>query len=261
MSGHWVEELFIQRGEDYAKVLSSFLPRTRAEAEWIAELLARNEVPPGSRILDLACGIGRHAGELARLGYHVTGVDLSPAYIARAEELARSQGVRERVAYRVGDMREVGEILDGERFDAILNLFTSFGYYDDETNEVVLSGCRKIVRDGGLFLIDILNRDYLVQVFQPRGFTRVEDVLFLEDRDFRLETGRMRSTWTILKDQGGGSYQREAAIELDHRVYTLHELVGLFDQTGWAYREVHGSLTGEPFGVAARRIAALFAAC
>src|SRR5437016_12854634 len=97
--------------------------RTPAEIDRLEALL---QLHPPRRILDLPCGQGRHAIELARRGYEVTGVDLSPYMLAVAKERAEANGVG--VRWLAGDMREP---LPGEVFDLVLNLFTSLGYFDD----------------------------------------------------------------------------------------------------------------------------------
>ncbi len=258
MSGRWVQELFVEHGDHYEKVLESFLQRTGEEAQWIAGVLESKGVPKGSRVLDLACGIGRHSVELAQHGYHVTGVDLSEVYVARAKALAAERGLEDRIEFLACDMRYLAPCMESREYDAIVNLFTSFGYYDDETNETILAQCRKHSREGAIFLIDVMNRDWLVENFEPRSFRRVEDRLFLEERSIDLPRGRMKNQWTILQAAEDGDYRTEATIDLDHRIYTLHELVWLFDQTDWRFEEAYGSLTGAPFAMGARRIAAVF---
>src|SRR5437588_4376384 len=96
--------------------------RTPIEIDQLEALL---QLRPPIQILDLPCGQGRHAIELARRGYEVTGVDLSEAMLSVARERAERTGVRAR--FVLGDMREP---LQGGHFDLILNLFTSLGYFD-----------------------------------------------------------------------------------------------------------------------------------
>src|SRR5207237_4588127 len=95
--------------------------RTPIEIDQLEALL---QARPPLRVLDLPCGQGRHAIELARRGYEVTGMDLSPFLIELARERARAAGVR--VRWLTGDMRQP---IPDAKFDLILNLFTSFGYF------------------------------------------------------------------------------------------------------------------------------------
>lgn len=260
MSEHWADELFLKHPELFAKVLERSIPRAVGEAEWIAQTLKMHGVESGSKVLDLACGIGRHSIELARLGYRVTGVDLSPAYVSRAMELAKERRVQRHTNFVVGDMRQIAKVLDDRRFDAVINLFTSFGFYDDKTDIRILAQCRELVRKKGLFLIDTINRDWLAKDFQARGFSRFDNIVFLEERVLNQERGRMNTRWTILREIKKGCYEQQAVIDLDHRVYALHELIDLFKQGGWKYREAYGSLTGALLEVASRRLVVLFVA-
>src|ERR1700738_5588386 len=116
-------------GPSYLALYDGFLAeRTPVEIDRLEVLLA---LRPPQRILDLPCGQGRHAIELARRGYEVTGVDLSPYLLGVARERAYASGVK--VRWLEGDMREA---LPGETFDLILNLFTSLGYFDDEADDL-----------------------------------------------------------------------------------------------------------------------------
>src|SRR5690625_6203570 len=104
-------------------------------------------------MLDLGCGRGRHSIALARRGYQVTGIDLSKEVVGKAEEIAEEAGLRN-VTFLTGDMRET---LD-QRFDAVLNLFTTFGYFlEDNENVRVLGNINKLVKSVGTTLIGFLS--------------------------------------------------------------------------------------------------------
>src|SRR5260370_36573399 len=115
-------------GPGYLALYDQFLTeRTPVEIDQLEALLA---IRPPRRVLDLPCGQGRHAIELASRGYDVTGVDLSPFMLKVAEERARAAGVRAR--WLAGDMRAP---IAGEKFDVVLNLFTSLGYFADAADD------------------------------------------------------------------------------------------------------------------------------
>ena len=129
---HWWRSYF---DEDFYALYSPLLPAedTRLEAETIVELLGLER---GARVLDLGCGWGRHAIELARLGCSVVGLDQSAALLERGRALAREAGVE--VEWVEGDMGSFDR--EGE-FDAVLSLFSSLGYSggDDEDVRVLAS--------------------------------------------------------------------------------------------------------------------------
>lgn len=134
--------------------------RSEEEAQaFIERLVDFLALKPGAKVLDLACGKGRHARTLHALGLNVLGTDLSPQSIAFANESA-VDGLR----FQVQDMREP---LQNESFDAVFNLFTSFGYFDDTSdNQRVIDAIAEMLLPNGILVIDFLNaqrvRDTLV---------------------------------------------------------------------------------------------------
>jgi 2-polyprenyl-3-methyl-5-hydroxy-6-metoxy-1,4-benzoquinol methylase len=125
--------------------------RDENEAEFfLTRLMDELKIPVGAKVLDLACGKGRHAIFLHKKGLDVSGVDLSPNNIREANTFSN-----EKLRFHIGDMREV---LKGEKFNYILNLFTSFGYFDeDEDNLKVLRSVHEMLEPGGIFILDFLN--------------------------------------------------------------------------------------------------------
>jgi SAM-dependent methyltransferase len=125
--------------------------RTWEEAAVFIDNLVRFIEPaPGARVLDLACGKGRHSAELSKFGLDVTGVDLSACSIREAKSLEH-----EHLRFDVQDMRE----LHFDRpFDCIFNLFTSFGYFEcDRENAKVLAQVHQHLAPNGLFVLDYFN--------------------------------------------------------------------------------------------------------
>ena len=128
--------------------------------EWtqkdVAFLARQLPLPRYARVLDLCCGYGRHALRLAQLGYQVTGLDRDEAAINKARCSAAEAG--QDISYIVDDMRQVGKVA-GE-FDAIINMWQSFSYFDEETNRDLLRQICSKLTPGGRFVIDMYNRDY-----------------------------------------------------------------------------------------------------
>ncbi len=235
---HWTERMFVDQAQLYKATLETLVERARADVDGLKRLFEEHGVPSGGAVLDLACGIGRHSVLLAEEGYRVVGVDLSPAFIARAEELAAERGADERVEFRVGDMREVGSLLKEFRggFDAVVNLFTSMGYWDEATDGEILGQLLGLSAPGGVLVVDIVNRDWLVRNFQARDFFRWEDGrVQLADRRLDLESSRMFNVWEWYREADGDLVHQDT-VEVDHRVYSLHELKGLVEESGWSYQ-------------------------
>jgi SAM-dependent methyltransferase len=223
--GEWLDFLAGERDAE----------RTAAEVDFVVDKLS---LEPGTRVLDLACGHGRHSLELARRGYRVTGVDLSSRSLELAREAAASEGLD--VDLVQSDMREID--YDAE-FDGAINLFTAFGYFesDDEDRDVV----RRIVRalrPGGGFLIDTLNALGLARRYQQRRWEQAaEGVVMLDDSEWDLLAGRTRASWTFIRPDGTRSELRHIV-----RTYAPWELAALLASAGLTVEEAWGDFEGAP---------------
>lgn len=244
---HWTEDLFLTHEEIFLRVHEHGWAAGEEQARSLKAVLDRFGVPEGGRILDVPCGIGRHSTRLAKMGYRVVGLDLSPAYVRRAQELARGEAVSDRVQYRVGDMRDLGHALaeDERPFDAALNLWTSLGYYGDDTDLAILRGYRDQVRPGGLLVLFIVNRDWIVRHFDPQEFEEFGDLVHIEDRHLDLDASWMRNRWRFFRRKGE-DLEGIATIAVEHRVYSLHELRSQFERASWKVEAAFGGYGMEP---------------
>ncbi|HII39784.1 MAG TPA: class I SAM-dependent methyltransferase [Thermoplasmata archaeon] len=245
--GHWTEDLFVGHDEIFLRIHELGWAAGEEQARDLKVVLDRFGVPEGGRILDVPCGIGRHSTRLAKLGYRVLGLDLAPAYVRRAQDLAEGEGVADRARFRVGDMRDLEHAVsqDERPFDAALNLWTSLGYYGEETDVAVLEGYRNLVRPGGLMVLYAVNRDWLVRHFDPQGFEEFGDLVHIEDRHLDLDASWMRNRWRFFRKKGE-DLEGIATIALEHRVYSLHELRSLFERAGWHVEGAFGGYRMEP---------------
>ena len=241
----WWETFF---GEDYLRIYAPVLPpeRTAREVDGIVCLLEELGVPLERAVLDLACGHGRHAIPLAQRGYRVTGQDLSQVFLRRAEDDARAAGVS--VRWRHGDMRQIP--FEAE-FDAVINIFTAFGYFDAEDEDLeVLRQVHKALKPGGVFLLETMHRDALVRGFQPHGIMRHEDgLLVLEERAFDQLSGRNRTRLTMIHPDGT---RRDH--EYRPRVYSATELARLCGSAGLEVVAHNGGLDGSALTLNSRRL-------
>ncbi|HTO91321.1 MAG TPA: methyltransferase domain-containing protein [Candidatus Sulfotelmatobacter sp.] len=217
--------------EEYLRIYQPLLTaeRTRDEADFIVEAL---KLPPAARVLDLACGHGRHAVELSRRGFRVTGVDLSEPYLQLAAAEARRAGVQ--VEWLARDMRE----LEFDRtFDGAYSFFTSFGYYGDRENEAVIERLARAVKPGARLLLDLVNRDSLLASPPGRTWNQRDDgALLMEERSLDPVTSRVRVRQTLIDPESGPRPVKE----YDVRLYTCAELTAMFDRHGLERLEVWG---------------------
>jgi SAM-dependent methyltransferase len=193
-------------------------------------------MPQGSSILDLCCGHGRHAIPLAQRGYMVTGLDLSEVFLREAEKTALAKGVQ--IDWLHGDMRNIPY---ENEFDAVINIFTAFGYLEnqDEDQQALKQVC-KALKPGGLFLLEIIHREGLIRHFSPYMIEHYpEGLIVLEERDFDLLTSRSKVKVTMIYANGERKEYGHAA-----RVYTLTELVQMLTMAGLQMKAYFGTWDG-----------------
>jgi 2-polyprenyl-3-methyl-5-hydroxy-6-metoxy-1,4-benzoquinol methylase len=176
--------------EDYLYFYETFLnERTPEEVERIVDLLERE---PGAEILDCPCGHGRISNALAERGFRVTGIDVTELFLERAREDAAARGVE--VDYVHGDIRELPW---ADRFDGLLNWFTSFGYFSDDENKAVLRGFHDALRPGGRLVLETQNVSRIMLDPQPlhvvgeRGDDLMIDRWTLDAENARFQTERL----------------------------------------------------------------------
>jgi SAM-dependent methyltransferase len=193
---------------------------------------------------------------LAERGYKTVGVDISPDFISRAKELAIERDVTQNCDFRVGDMRDVASVLEDHRgrVDVAVNLLTTHGYWDEATDIRIFEQARRLVKLNGLLIIHTVNRDFLVKHFQARDWGDIqEDRFILMERRLDLETSRMFNTWKYF-NRDGEDLQHLRTVELDHLVYSNHELKNVIESGGWRYETCYGGydlqeLTVDSFGM------------
>ena len=146
-------------------------------ARFIGNLTKKLKLPKGAKLLDLACGKGRHSITLNKLGFNVLGADLSPNSISIAKK-SKTDGLE----FIVQDMRKP---IENKEFDAVLNLFTSFGYFDDlNDNERVISSVRSMLKNNGIFLIDFMNAEYIIDTLIEKEVKTVNSIEFEIERRY-----------------------------------------------------------------------------
>jgi SAM-dependent methyltransferase len=237
----WFEEIF---DEDYLRTLPFLTPQaTQREASFVADSLA---LRPGHQVLDLGCGYGRHAMELAARGYHVVGLDLSLPLLIRGADEAQRRGLN--INFVHGDMREL--TFDAQ-FDGAYCVFSTFGYFDDETNKRVAQNLCRALKPGGRLVLDVLNRDYVIGDLPTRVWWEGDGCVVLEEVDFNYFSSRVISNRSVVFEDG-----RQLEQEITMRAYSLHELGKLLHSAGFRVIEVSGGLAtrGRFFGHDSKQI-------
>jgi SAM-dependent methyltransferase len=239
----WYEEVF---DEDFLRTLPFMTPeQTAREVNFIRDALAP---PKGGEILDVGCGYGRHSLELAQQGFRLTGLDLSLPMLIRAADHAQRRGLS--VNFVHADMREM--TYNGQ-FDAAYCMLSSFGYFDEETNLRVATAICRALKPGGRFLLDIINRDYIVGDLPSRVWWEGDGCVVLEEVDFNYHTSRVLIRRSVVFGNG-----RQSEQEISLRAYSLHEVGKLLRQAGLRVLDVSGGLATKSrfYGAASRNIIA-----
>lgn len=228
--------------DDYLYFYSLSLTEERTEAEVVSlvKLLGLDEP---KRILDLACGFGRHTNRLTAMGHDVTGIDLTPGFLEIARRDAQERGVQ--VDYRQGDMRQIS--FDNE-FDCILILFTSFGYYDDEDNLRVLHNVARALKPGGVLLMDIPNRDAYFKHMLPYHVTERDENLMIDRMSFDSLSGRWYNRRVVIRD----GVRKDKPFSI--RLYNIHEIQALLQQAGLHLHKLYGGWNEQPISEDSRQL-------
>lgn len=228
--------------DDYMYFYSEFLTeqRSQSEVDAIVELLALEQP---QRILDVACGFGRHANLLAAHGHQVVGVDLYKGFLEIARKNALEWGVQ--VDYRQADMRDLDF---DEEFDLVLMVFTVFGYFTDEVNFRVLENAARALKPGGRLVFDSPNRDAVMKDFRPHHVTEKEGNLMIDRNQFDSMTGRLFNRRIVIRD----GVRRDKPFFV--RLYNPNEIGELLNKVGLVVQALLGEYDGQPVSVDSRRL-------
>ncbi len=221
----WYENFF---GQHYLRTVRTPTPKEVAvECDFIERALS---IPEGSRVLDVGCGLGVQAVELASRGYHVVGLDISQTMVARAYDEAEDRGLK--VDFIRGDMRDASF---KEPFDALLCWGTTFGYFSEEENELALRQFHQMLKPKGMLLLEIVNRDFMIGSQPNQVWFEVDGAVCMEETDFDYVTSRLRVKRRVASHDG---QERDRLYSI--RLYALHEIRGMFERNGFRVDEVSG---------------------
>ncbi len=203
-------------------------------------LLVKLDNAPPCDVLDLGCGDGRHSLELSRRGYRVTGLDLSEELLDRARRRTAEEGLD--ITFIQGDMRDAPGV---SAFDLVVNFFTSFGYFsEDRENARVLDAIARSLRPGGRFLMDYLNRAYVLSTLVPEDRRNVEGMEVEQRRwitgDPSEAGGHVRINKHVRIREGGVERNYDESV----RMYTLKELDAMVDRAGLKVTQTFGDFDG-----------------
>lgn len=241
----WWEDTF---KEVYFSAFDSLypLPRTKEEVDFIVDNLSLKK---NSEILDIPCGQGRHTIELSRRGFKVIGVDFSSCLLKIAQERAKKENVS--TDFIEGDMRKTNL---KKKFDAIIVLGNSFGYFNDADNEKTIENFSKLLKKGGCLLLDLSNAVGMLQYVNkkvnskkdrlkiPNGYITTKEILF----DPLKLTEELQ--WIVVQNN------KKTVLQGKLRIYTFPEINTLLEQYGLQTIKTFGSFDGKSYGTETPRL-------
>jgi SAM-dependent methyltransferase len=242
MKSDWAKALFVDHPQVFLPWMKAQREQAKADVRGLRIVFEKFRVPDGARILDLACGIGRISIDLAKAGYQVVGVDISPLYLDFARKWAEQDQVTNRPRFYKMDMRSASRQLrrKGEKeFDVILNYGTAIGYRGQDEDAEMLTKLHGVASAHALLIIETVNRDYLVKHFEQESVSTLEGIEWRDSRRLNLERSFMENTWKFYRKKGR-SRRLIVKVPVSHRVYSVHELKQLLTDAGWKYAASYG---------------------
>lgn len=221
--------------------------RFAAAKDDVSRIIALTECNGGA-VLDLCCGPGRHSVEFAQRGFQVTGVDRTPFLLDRAREHASQTDAT--VEWVMEDMRN---FVRPATFDLACSLFTSFGYFKDEQENLrVLRNIHQNLKETGVLVMEVLGKERLARVWQNSICTELADgSLHIQRPQVRDDWCRIRSDWTLIKDG------RARSFAFEHTIYSGRELKDRLLSCGFQHVELFGDLEGSLYDLEATRLVAV----
>jgi SAM-dependent methyltransferase len=235
--------------------LNTFFATPQESAKHVRAILQTTRMPRGSRVLDLACGIGRHSLALARAGMHVVGLDYSETYVAEARRLAKRESMSGSVEFVRRDMRELASVVAPGTFDLVLMINNGFGYFDDRRDDArVVIEVARALKPSGRFLLGVQNITAFTAMMPPAHdgvqtmqlWSEVENNVFsLWTMEWNQRRGRGITRSVIIDSRG----KRPAVMRqtLGQSGYTDKDIRKLLPRCGFEIVSLRSSCDGDPF--------------
>jgi SAM-dependent methyltransferase len=234
------------RDEFWEKLAPFLFPKERWEVtqDEVDQIQALLDMREGMALLDLGCGPGRHSLEFARRGLQVIGVDRTSAFLKKARAKAEEGSLQ--AEFILEDMRD---FVRPGAFDAAISMFTSFGYFEDqEENLKVLRNVWTSLKDEGKVILDVMGKEILARIFLPQGWQEREGKYWLQRRTIRGNWSKLENHWIVI--DGASRYE----ITFEHWLYSGVELSNMLLEAGFKDVTCYGDLSGSAYGPEARRL-------
>jgi ubiquinone/menaquinone biosynthesis C-methylase UbiE len=231
MKSEWFKDWF--NTEEYLNV---YQHRNESDAEEHIKLILKIvSLSSGAKVLDMACGAGRHAIILSRNKFKVTGIDLSEKLLTIAKNTAQSENLD--IEFINADIRK---FITDEKFDLVLNLFTSFGYFEnDDENFDVLKKAYDLLKVGGYFVLDFFNSEFLTKNLIEFTSEKIDDGYIIQHR--KILDKRVVKKIIISNPNDNREYEESV------RMFTYQELKMMLTKIGFDIYKTFGDFLGNDF--------------
>ncbi|MDC7240225.1 MAG: class I SAM-dependent methyltransferase [Spirochaetales bacterium] len=220
---------------------SERMEKSSYEAKKIIDICG---LKPGDRVFDCCCGMGRHSIELAASGCSVTGMDLSRGYLDIARKEASERSVTVDFIHR-----DVRELEYNEEFNAVINMFTSFGYFDDPDEDLVLlKNLHRSLKPGGTLFMEMWGKEVLARDFEERTWFERDGIKILLEYSVDLNWTELCNRWLFYKDEKMTEYS------FSHRIFSAAEMADLLWKAGFETIEIYGDFEEAPYDHKAKNL-------
>jgi 2-polyprenyl-3-methyl-5-hydroxy-6-metoxy-1,4-benzoquinol methylase len=214
---------------------------TEAETDFIEEIAGLQKL---DNVLDIMCGFGRHAIELARRGYNVTAIDNSKEYIDEIKTITENESLAIEAKHA-----DVSRISFSGNFDAAICMGNSIAFFNADTVLDILKKIAGSLKSGGVFIINTWTiAEIAIKNFQERTWHYIHDYKFLTENKFLFQPTRIESSYTILASSG----ETETLTGIDY-IFSLSELEKMFNNAGLTMGEIYSTPRKRKYNFGDRR--------
>lgn len=245
----WSNILFVEYPHLFLPELENQQSQSESEVNGLCRVFDEFHIGTRSRILDLSCGIGRHAITLAKRGYQVVGYDPSRYFLEKARQHVKYEllgNAQENIRFYEGEINHVAEVLSDKsegNFDAIISMFNSLGYTKTEDDLKLFKDILGLATPGGILVTETENRDWRIRNFLPYVNYDYGKLQLYESWKFNLENSTAESISKYYeKDPTNNSLRLLLDIPTHMRLYSLHEMKEILNKSGWIFQKSYGSI-------------------
>jgi len=236
---HWTKEFFIDKDKLWLQFLNVRWKYGARDARAITKILKKYGIYRGT-ILELGCGNGRISINLAKMGFKVTGIDISSLCLSDAIKRAKKKKIKN-VQFIPGDMRNLDTAIR-RKYDVVISIWTSIGFYSKQTDERIFRNISKSLKKKGIFMIlSTMSREFLLQHFCPTAYEDTGNFVVMFKHHFDTFHSTVENKWIFYKKRNKDlTYIDE--IDFKFRIYSMHEMVEMAENVELEFVEAYDSL-------------------